>query len=83
MYKRAATAFFSLMVIFGMLIVNISYILTQNTEVSDTVATKSETVSASRGTIFDRNLKPLVNTEESYTCYALPSTEALKSLNRI
>ena len=80
MYKRAATAFFSLMVIFGMLIVNISYILTQNTEVSDTVATKSETVSASRGTIFDRNLKPLVNTEKSYTCYALPSTEALKKL---
>lgn len=80
MHKRTAAAFFSLMVIFGMLIVNLSYIVMQNTEASDTVGTKSETVSVSRGGIYDRNLKPLVNTDKSYICYALPNTEALKKL---
>lgn len=80
MQKRTATAFFSLMVVFGMLIVNLSYIVMQNTEVSDTVGTKSETVSTSRGGIYDRNLKPLVNTDKSHVCYALPSTDALKKI---
>lgn len=80
MHKRAAISFFSLMVVFGMLIVNLSYILMQNASVSDTVGTKSETVCISRGGIFDRNLKPLVNTDKSYTCYALPSTDVLKKL---
>lgn len=80
MHKRAAISFFLLMVVFGMLIVNLSYILMQNASVSDTVGTKSETVCISRGGIFDRNLKPLVNTDKSYTCYALPSTDVLKKL---
>lgn len=80
MHKRTAAAFFSLMVVFGMLIVNLSYIVMQNTEASDTVGTKSETVSVSRGGIYDRNLKPLVNTDKSYICYALPSADALKKL---
>ncbi|MCH5169981.1 MAG: penicillin-binding protein 2 [Oscillospiraceae bacterium] len=80
MHKRVAILFFMLMVIFGMLTVNLSYILIQNTEVSETVGTKSETVNISRGGIYDRNLIPLVNTDKSYICYALPSTEALKKL---
>lgn len=80
MHKRVAIAFFALMVVFGMLTVNLSYILLQNTEVSETVGTKTETADVSRGGIYDRNLKPLVNTEKSYICYALPSTEALKRI---
>lgn len=80
MHKRAAISFFSLMVVFGILIVNLSYVLMSNTSVSDTVGTKSETVSVSRGGIYDRNLKSLVNTDKSYICYALPNTEALKKL---
>lgn len=80
MHKRVAILFFSLMVIFGMLTVNLSYVLLQNISASDTAGRKSETVSISRGGIYDRNLKPLVNTEKSYICYALPSTQALKKL---
>lgn len=80
MHKRVATAFFSLMVIFGMLITNLSYVLLQNTSASDTVGRKSETAGVSRGGIYDRNLNPLVNTEKSYVCYALPSTAVLKKL---
>lgn len=80
MYKRVATAFFALMVMFGMLTVNLSYVLLQNISASDTAGRKSETVSISRGGIYDRNLKPLVNTEKSYIFYALPSTDALKKL---
>lgn len=80
MYKRVATAFFALMVMFGMLTVNLSYVLLQNISASDTAGRKSETVSISRGGIYDRNLKPLVNTDKSYICYALPSTDALKKL---
>lgn len=80
MHKRIAISFFSLMVIFGILIVNLSYVLLQNTSASDTAGRKSETAGTSRGGIYDRNLNPLVNTEKSYICYALPVTEALKKL---
>ncbi len=80
MYKRTAVSFFALMVVFGMLIVNLSYVLVQNTQAADSAGTKSETVAVSRGGIYDRNLKPLTNTEKRYICYALPSTQALKKL---
>lgn len=80
MYKRVALAFFSLMIIFGMLIVNLLNVLTKNTEVSDIVGTRTETVSASRGGIYDRNLQPLVNTDRQYVCYALPDVKSLNLL---
>lgn len=82
MHKRTAISFFALMVVFGMLITNLSYVLLQNTSASDTVGRKTETAGVSRGGIYDRNLNPLVNTEKSYVCYALPSTEALKKLEK-
>ncbi len=80
MHKRIAISFFALMTVFGMLLVNLSYVMLQNTEVSAAVGTRSETVNISRGGIYDRNLKPLVNTEKSTLCYALPSSDALNQL---
>ncbi len=80
MYKRVAVAFFALMVVFGLLITNLAVVLVQNTDVSESVGTKTETVNVSRGGIYDRNGLPLVNTEKRYITYALPSTEALKQI---
>lgn len=80
MQKRIAIAFFALMVVFGLLTVKLALVQVQNTEASEIVGTKTETVNVSRGGIYDRNRVPLVNTEKRYITYALPGTEVLKKL---
>lgn len=80
MYKRIATAFFALMIVFGLLTVKLALVSVNNTEVSEIVGTKTETVNISRGGIYDRNKIPFVNVEKRYINYALPSTDALKQI---
>ncbi len=85
MHKRVAISFFAMMLIFGLLIVQLSLIaIKSETSVSSQANnTKSIILSNSRGMIYDCNMKRIVNNSSKYITVALPTTEALNSLSSV
>ncbi len=84
MYKRVAIAFFGIMVVFGILVVNLALIVT-NTEASpsaQSTTTRSVVLSTTRGMIYDCNMKRLVNASSKYITVCLPTTDALNSISK-
>lgn len=82
MYKRVAASYFSLLLVFSALIVNIFLIgyKVQASPSSYTANKRSVILSESRGMIYDCNMKKLVNTEEKYITVCLPTTKALNDV---
>lgn len=82
MFKRAAYVFFSLMVVFGILMVNLSLIIidTNLTPASYTANKRSVTIAESRGNIYDCNMKRLVSDEKQMCTVILPTTEAYETI---
>ncbi len=82
MFKRISLAYFSLCVVFGMLIVNLGFIIADigSSPATDTQGTKSYLVSSSRGMIYDRNMEKLVNRENENFAVCLPSTDILSKI---
>lgn len=77
MHKRVAVSFFSLMVVFGILILNI-FFTGINLDISKTaqsVNKKSVTLDTSRGMIYDTNMKKLVNSQNYNLTVCLPLQE--------
>lgn len=82
MYKRIGTAFFGIIVIFGILITNLGIISSQAgvRKSSANRNTRSIELSQSRGMIYDRNMKRLVNNSIETVTVALPTDKALNSI---
>ncbi len=82
MHKRVALSFFSMMVIFGLLIVNLALIVIDSeiSVSSQSNNSRSVVLASSRGMIYDCNMKKLVNASYKSITVALPTTEALSSL---
>ena len=82
MYKRVAASYFSLLLVFSALIVNIFLIgyKVQASPSSYAANKRSVILSESRGMIYDCNMKKLVNTEEKYVTVCLPTTKALNDV---
>lgn len=78
MYKRIGTAFFGLIIIFGILITNLGIIFSNAgvRESSLNRNTRSIEVSQSRGMIYDRNMKKIVNNSTETVTVALPTENA-------
>ena len=84
MFKRIYLAYFSLCVVFGMLIVNLGFIIADidSSPATTTQGTKSYLISSSRGMIYDRNMEKLVNCENENFAICLPSTEILSKIEK-
>lgn len=82
MYKRAALSFFTLSVIFGILMVNLFAvnIRVQTAPSSETGNKRSLTLSSSRGMIYDCNMKRLVNNSSKNITVLLPTANALNKI---
>ena len=83
MHKRVAISFFALMVIFGLLITNLGIIgLNIGTSTASQKSNeKSVVLGASRGMIYDCNLKRLVNTDSHNITVCLPTTSAFNTIS--
>ena len=77
MHNRVAALFFSLMVIFGILILNIFFIGIdlKISEAAQVVNKKSITLDTSRGMIYDCNMQKIVNTNNYNQTICLPLSE--------
>lgn len=77
MHNRVAISFFSLMVIFGILILNIFFtgIDLDIAETAQTANKKSVTLDTSRGMIYDANGQKLVNSQNYNITVCLPLSE--------
>lgn len=84
MHKRVALAFFTMMAVFGLLVVNMALIVidTEVSPSSQSTNTRSVVLSTSRGMIYDCNMKRLVNTSSRYITVCLPTTDALNSISK-
>ena len=82
MYKRIRIAFFTLIVIFGILVSDIGIIMLKTglSPSSQSNSSKSVVVSTSRGMIYDRNMKKLVNSDVINTTACLPTQITLNTL---
>lgn len=81
MHKRIGAAYFSLIIIFGILITNLGIIFS-NTDVRESSLnrnTRSVEVSQSRGMIYDRNMKKIVNNTIETVTVSLPTEKAFKT----
>lgn len=82
MQKRVAISYFSLMIVFGILIVNL-FIVILGYEISPSATqnnTHSVELSSSRGMIYDCNMKKLVNNSPKNVTVMLPTTNALNCI---
>lgn len=84
MHKRVALTFFTMMAVFGLLVVNMALIIidTEVSPSSQSKNTRSVTLSTSRGMIYDCNMKRLVNNSSRYVTVCLPTTDALNSISK-
>lgn len=84
MHKRVALSFFSMMIVFGLLIVNLALIVidTEIAPSSQSSNTRSVVLSTSRGMIYDCNMKRLVNNSSRYVTVCLPTTDALNIISQ-
>lgn len=82
MHKRISIAFFSLIFVFGFLVSNMGIIMLKTgvSPSSYNTSQKSIVLSASRGMIYDANMKKLVNTDKSNVTVCLPGQKALNTL---
>ena len=82
MYKRISVAFFALIITFGILITNLGIIFSGVGiyDVSQSKNTRSVELSESRGMIYDRNMKKIVNDTTYNVTVALPTSNALNIL---
>ncbi len=83
MHKRVALAFFGMIAVFGLLTVNLALIIidTDFSPSSQSTNTRSIMLSASRGMIYDCNMKRLVNNTSRYITVCLPTTEAMNLIS--
>ena len=83
MHKRVAISFFSLMVVFSLLIVNLGIIgLNIDTSTASQKSNeKSVILGTSRGMIYDCNLERLVNTDSHNITVCLPTTSAFNAIS--
>lgn len=82
MYKRISSAYFTLIIIFGILITNLGIIFSSIgvRESSLNRNTRSVEVSQSRGMIYDRNMKKIVNNSIETLTVALPTEKAFNTI---
>ncbi len=83
MHKRVALAFFTMIAVFGLLVVNLALIVidTEFSPSSQSTNTRSVVLSTSRGMIYDCNMKRLVNNSSRYLTVCLPTTDSLNSIS--
>lgn len=84
MHKRVALTFFTMMAVFGLLVVNMALIVIDSeiSPSSQSTNTRSTVLSTSRGMIYDCNMKRLVNSSSRYITVCLPTTDALHSISK-
>lgn len=84
MHKRVAIAFFTMIAVFGLLVVNIGLIVIDNeiSPSSQSTNTRSIILSTSRGMIYDCNMKRLVNNSSRYLTVCLPTTQAFNLISQ-
>ena len=82
MFKRIYLAYFCMCLCFGMLIINLGFIISEIglSPTTTTQGTKSYLLSSSRGMIYDRNMKKMVNSENKNFAVCLPSTDILSTI---
>lgn len=82
MHKRICVAFFGLIMMFGILITNLGIIFlgVGIYETSQSKNTRSVEISQSRGMIYDRNMRKIVNTSTETVTVSLPTTKAFNTL---
>ena len=82
MYKRISIAFFTLIIIFGILITNLGIIFSGVGiyKTSQGKNTRSIEIAESRGMIYDRNMKKIVNNTTYNVTVALPTPNAANIL---
>ena len=83
MYRRTAIAYFSLMLVFGVLIVNIFLIIVSQNAVpsSQRYSTSALSLSESRGVIYDCNMQRLTGCEAEAVTVCLPDIDAVKAVS--
>ncbi len=84
MVRRSRLIFCFLLLIFCGILINL-FIITQNNPALTVTHTQSKwtvTVATTRGTIYDRNLLPLVNAESEYKAVCTPNAELLPLLKQ-
>lgn len=84
MHKRVALSFFTMMIVFGLLVLNMAIIVieTEISPSSQSTNARSIVLSTSRGMIYDCNMKRLVNNSSSYVTVCLPTTDAFDSISK-
>lgn len=84
MHKRVALTFFTMMAVFGLLVVNMALIVIDGeiSTSSQSTNTRSAVLSTSRGMIYDCNMKRLVNNSSRYVTVCLPTTDAMNSISK-
>lgn len=82
MYKRVASSYFLLMLIFGFLMINLFLICINISTQPSSLSTNSRStvLATSRGMIYDCNMKKIVNGTAEYTAVSLPTSQALNLL---
>ena len=83
MHKRVALSFFSLIIIFGILILNIFFIGLdiEITKTAQSVNKRSVELATSRGMIYDCNMKKIVNSNIYNITVSLPFMDNLNKLS--
>ena len=83
MHKRVALSYFSLILIFGILILNIFFINLdiEITETAQSVNKRSIELDTSRGMIYDCNMKKIVNSNIYNITVSLPFMDNLNKLS--
>lgn len=82
MHKRISLAFFSLMIVFGLLISNMGIIMLKAdvSPSSQETSKKSVVLDTSRGMIYDTNMKKIINAETESITVCLPTQNALNAV---
>lgn len=84
MYKRVAKLFFMLCLFFGVLLARIVLIdISEDTSAVNTNNNLSFSADKSRGTVYDCNMQPLVNTEKETYIAVKPTVSALSELSGV
>lgn len=81
MQKRTVVAFSTMLLMLCGIMLRV-YQLTSGSlaQAADQQASMTVQVASARGTIYDRNLVPLVNTEKEYRAAVAPTSEAVAAL---
>ena len=83
MHKRITAVFCILTLVMTGLIYRIYYINASDYVMASVQRTRNLSVSTTRGTIYDRNFHPLVNTDSQYMASVMPTPQAAAALGDI